>query len=141
MNGAAAAIGSSSSPSSSSSSVAVGGGQQRQAEKRVQNGSSRPRPADAAGPPKNAASAAPPPPPSYPLIPEGWKPTRDLRSRLPRPLRRWTGYRDPDSKPPYACLPIPPFTWLAKLPLQYETWILSTGGLQAGRPTPSGGYL
>lgn len=61
------------------------------------------------------------------MIPESWKPTKDIRARLPRSLRRWTGYRDPESKPPYPCLPIPPFTWLAKLPLQYETWILSTG--------------
>lgn len=54
-------------------------------------------------------------------------PTRDLRTRLPVWLQRWTGYRDPDEKPPHACLPIPPFTWLAKLPLKYETWALSTG--------------
>jgi Na+/H+ antiporter NhaD/arsenite permease-like protein len=29
-------------------------------------------------------------------------------------------------------LPFPPFTWLAKLPLKYETWILSTIGAFVG---------
>jgi hypothetical protein len=69
---------------------------------------------------------------SAPVSPvDRWKPRRDVRTRLPRWMRRWTGYRDPDAKPPYDCLPIPPFTWLAKLPLKYETWILSTGASTA----------
>lgn len=77
--------------------------------------------------PPSSNPSPPPPPPTYAIIPENWKPTKDVRARLPLSLQRWTGYRDPSSKPPHACLPIPPFTWLARLPLQYETWILSTG--------------
>lgn len=108
----------------SSASSAVNGGHGPEKRKQQQQQS---RKGDGNGATHPPAPAPPPPPPSYPLIPEGWKPTKDVRARLPRPLRRWTGYRDPDSKPPYRALPVPPFTWLARLPLQYETWILSTG--------------
>ena len=62
-----------------------------------------------------------------------YKVAQDFRKKLPGFLRRWTGYRPPeDAKPPHKPLPFPPFTWLAKLPLKYETWILSTIGAFVG---------
>lgn len=62
-----------------------------------------------------------------------YKVAQDFRKKLPSFLRRWTGYRPPeDAKPPHKPLAFPPFTWLAKLPLKYETWILSTIGAFVG---------
>jgi hypothetical protein len=60
------------------------------------------------------------------------KVSQDVRARLPAILQRFSGYRDPSTSAPYSPLPFPPFTWLARLPLQYETWILSTIGSFGG---------
>lgn len=57
---------------------------------------------------------------------------QDVREKFPHWMRRWTGWRPPGEKPPHKPLPIPPFTWLAKLPLKYETWILSCVGSFGG---------
>lgn len=57
---------------------------------------------------------------------------RDIRSRLPPFLRRFTGWREPGSKPPFEPLPFPPFTWLKKIPMQYEVWLLSFIGAFVG---------
>jgi hypothetical protein len=57
---------------------------------------------------------------------------RDHRSRLPPIISRFTGYRPPDATPPYDPLPFPPFTWLAKLPLHYEIWLLGWIGAFGG---------
>ena len=57
---------------------------------------------------------------------------RDVRTRLPSFLQRFTGYRSPSHNPPYAPLPFPPFSWLRHIPLKYEVWLLSTlGGIVA----------
>ena len=58
----------------------------------------------------------------------GWVVKRDIRTRLPRPLQRFTGYRDPSQSPPYRPLPFPPFSYLSLIPLKYETYFLSTLG-------------
>ncbi|KAJ9211105.1 hypothetical protein DTO166G4_7242 [Paecilomyces variotii] len=57
---------------------------------------------------------------------------RDWREKLPRSVSRFTGYRPLDENPPYPPLPFPPFTWLAKLPLCYETWLLAWIGAFIG---------
>ncbi|KAL1855608.1 hypothetical protein Plec18167_004053 [Paecilomyces lecythidis] len=57
---------------------------------------------------------------------------RDWREKLPRNISRFTGYRPLDENPPYPPLPFPPFTWLAKLPLRYETWLLAWIGAFIG---------
>jgi hypothetical protein len=57
---------------------------------------------------------------------------KDVRTRLPGFLQRFTGYRNPALKPPYEPLPFPPFSWLKHIPLKYEVWLLSTiGGIVA----------
>lgn len=48
---------------------------------------------------------------------------QDYRARLPPIISRFTGYRAPGTKSPYEPVPIPPFTWLHKIPLRYETWL------------------
>lgn len=63
---------------------------------------------------------------------DGWKVSEDVRARLPALLRRFSGYRDPKSGPPYEPLPFPPFSWLKYLSLKHETWILSTIGSFVG---------
>ncbi|GAB1192798.1 hypothetical protein APSETT444_001995 [Aspergillus pseudonomiae] len=57
---------------------------------------------------------------------------RDYRSDLPPSLFRFTGYRPPDEGPPYDPLPIPPFIWLPKIPLKYETWLFAWIGSFGG---------
>ncbi|KAE8422304.1 HPP family-domain-containing protein [Aspergillus pseudocaelatus] len=57
---------------------------------------------------------------------------RDYRSDLPPSLLRFTGYRPPDAGPPYDPLPIPPFIWLHKIPLKYETWLFAWIGAFGG---------
>ena len=57
-----------------------------------------------------------------------WRARRDIRTRLPRPLQRFTGYRDPSHSPPYPPLPFPPFSYLSLIPIKYETYLLSTLG-------------
>ncbi|OGM51050.1 CBS domain-containing membrane protein [Aspergillus bombycis] len=57
---------------------------------------------------------------------------RDYRSDLPPSLSRFTGYRPPDEGPPYDPLPIPPFIWLPKVPLKYETWLFAWIGAFGG---------
>ncbi|KAI9811876.1 MAG: hypothetical protein M1827_005227 [Pycnora praestabilis] len=52
----------------------------------------------------------------------------DYRGRLSIHISRFLGYRPPGSEPPYDPLPIPPFTWLHKLPLRYEVWIFAWVG-------------
>lgn len=49
---------------------------------------------------------------------------KDYRTSLPLILTRFIGYRPPGREAPFDPVPIPPFTWLAKLPLRYEVWIL-----------------
>jgi hypothetical protein len=58
----------------------------------------------------------------------GWAVRRDIRTRLPRPIQRFTGYRDPSQSPPYHPLPFPPFSYLSLIPIKYETYLLSTLG-------------
>lgn len=58
-----------------------------------------------------------------------FKVSKDVRARLPSAIARFAGWRDPaKGGPPYTVLPIPPFSWLKRLPLKYETWLLSTVG-------------
>ena len=77
-----------------------------------------------------------PPPPRRSYIQRVTSPfllTRDYRASLPPILSRFTGYKQPGSKAPYETLPFPPFTWLTRIPLQYEVylfgWIGSFGGI------------
>ena len=49
----------------------------------------------------------------------------DYRGRLHPQVSRFLGYRHPDAVPPYEPLPIPPFTWLKKIPLRYEVWLFA----------------
>ena len=64
---------------------------------------------------------------------EHWRLGEDYRARLPGHLSRFTGYKPPDTKPPYDSLPFPPFSWLKHIPLKLEvaifTWIGSFGGI------------
>lgn len=57
----------------------------------------------------------------------------DYRSRLPNCLSRFTGYKPPNTQPPYDPLHFPPFSWLKYIPLKWEicifTWIGSFGGI------------
>lgn len=57
---------------------------------------------------------------------------KDYRSHLPLIISRFTGYRPPEATAPYPPLPFPPFTWLAKLPLKYEIWLLAWIGAFGG---------
>lgn len=57
---------------------------------------------------------------------------RDYRSQLPEILSRFTGYRTLDTSPPYSPLPFPPFCWLTKIPLKYETWLFAWIGAFGG---------
>lgn len=57
---------------------------------------------------------------------------QDHRARLPAYLSRFTGYRAPGKTAPYDPLPFPPFTWMAKLPLQYEIWLTAWIGAFIG---------
>lgn len=92
----------------------------------------RPRTAAPARLDQSAARSAPSQT-QAPAVRPRYKVAQDCRKKLPSFLRRWTGYRPPDdAKPPHKPLPFPPFTWLAKLPLKYETWILSTIGAFVG---------
>lgn len=95
----------------------------------------------AASPPEKQAASAPPtaqaPNPaksksSLDRMNDSVKVSQDIRKGFPTWLRRWTGWRPEGEKPPHKPLPIPPFTWLAKLPLKYETWILSCIGSFGG---------
>lgn len=57
---------------------------------------------------------------------------RDYRSQLPETISRFTGYRAPGASPPYSPLPFPPFSWLTKIPLKYETWLFAWIGAFGG---------
>ncbi|TXT10889.1 hypothetical protein VHUM_01640 [Vanrija humicola] len=63
---------------------------------------------------------------------------RDPRTYLPPCLRRFLGYREPDptsdgdDELAPAPLPFPPFRWLARIPLEYEVWVLSFVGSLVG---------
>lgn len=57
---------------------------------------------------------------------------RDYRSQMPEILSRFTGYRTPEASPPYNPLPFPPFSWLTKIPLKYETWLFAWIGAFGG---------
>lgn len=57
---------------------------------------------------------------------------RDYRKQLPEVISRFTGYRTPAASPPYAPLPFPPFSWLMKVPLKYETWLFAWIGAFGG---------
>lgn len=57
---------------------------------------------------------------------------RDYRSQLPDIISRFTGYRAPETSPPYSPLPFPPFSWLTKIPLKYETWLFAWIGAFGG---------
>ena len=57
---------------------------------------------------------------------------QDHRGRLPYVVSRFLGYRPPGAEPPYDPIPIPPFTWLHKLPLRYEVWIFAWIGAFGG---------
>ena len=48
---------------------------------------------------------------------------KDYRADMPLMISRFTGYRPPGAVAPYEPIPIPPFTWLTKIPLQHEVWI------------------
>ena len=54
-----------------------------------------------------------------------WKVSRDVRTRLPPILRRFSGYRDPQLQPPFPPISFPPFSWLCHVSLKHETWLLS----------------
>lgn len=57
---------------------------------------------------------------------------QDYRALLPPIISRFTGYRPPGTSAPYEPIPIPPFTWLAKLPLQIEIWLTAWIGAFGG---------
>lgn len=61
-----------------------------------------------------------------------WKVSRDIRTRLPPILQRFSGYRDPQLQPPFPPIPFPPFSWLRYLSLKHETWLLSFIGSLVG---------
>lgn len=54
----------------------------------------------------------------------------DYRARLPSFISRFTGYRPPNTKPPYE--PIPPLKWLTSIPLKYEVWATGWFGSLVG---------
>lgn len=56
----------------------------------------------------------------------------DYRSRLPKTVSRFLGYRSSGAKAPYDPLPFPPFTWLHKIPIKYEIWIFAWIGAFGG---------
>lgn len=66
------------------------------------------------------------------LRPEGFRVSQDYRGRLPSYVSRFLGYRPPGAEPPYEPLPFPPFTWLNRIPLQYEVWIFGWIGAFGG---------
>lgn len=103
------------SPSSTTTALANGNG------KAVLNGAQRPAPPQS--PPKPA-----PPAPNH----ARWTWHRDVREYLPTPIHRFLGYRPPGAKAPFPPLPFPPFTWIARLPLKYEVWLLSFVGSFVG---------
>ena len=57
---------------------------------------------------------------------------RDYRSQVPPIISRFTGYRPPETGPPYEPLPIPPFTWLKKVPMKFEVWLFAWIGAFIG---------
>jgi hypothetical protein len=63
---------------------------------------------------------------------KNYKVSRDVRTRLPSWLQRFSGYRDPRLEPPYDPLPFPPFSWLRHISLKHETWLLSVLGSFVG---------
>lgn len=56
----------------------------------------------------------------------------DYRSRLPEYVLCFTGYRPLGANPPYAPLPIPPFSWLTRIPMKYEIWLFAWIGAFGG---------
>ena len=56
----------------------------------------------------------------------------DHRSRLHPLVSRFLGYRRPGSQSPYDPLPFPPFKWLSKIPLRYESWVSAWIGTLGG---------
>ena len=69
---------------------------------------------------------------SWRSLPSRLKLRRDYRSHLPQVISRFTGYRPPERSPPYEPLPLPPFTWLKKAPLEYEIWLFAWVGAFGG---------
>lgn len=69
---------------------------------------------------------------SPPSTKRDWKVSRDIRTRLPQILQRFSGYRDPHLQPPFPPIPFPPFSWLRYLSLKHETWLLSFIGSLVG---------
>lgn len=55
---------------------------------------------------------------------------QDYRAQLPSFISRFTGYRPPNTKPPYE--PIPPLKWLTSIPLKYEVWATGWFGSLVG---------
>ncbi|CAK9784040.1 hypothetical protein CC85DRAFT_281934 [Cutaneotrichosporon oleaginosum] len=82
----------------------------------------------------HAPAPAPAPPAPAPAKPNHARLTwhRDVREYLPSILRRFLGYREAGTKAPFAPLPFPPFSWIARLPLKYEVWLLSFVGSFVG---------
>ncbi|WWC65409.1 uncharacterized protein I303_108027 [Kwoniella dejecticola CBS 10117] len=58
--------------------------------------------------------------------------TTEFRARIPIWISRFTGYRPPSQNPPYEPIPIPPFSWLKRIPLKYEIWLFSFIGCLVG---------
>lgn len=75
---------------------------------------------------RGSIASSPSPKPS--LKERDWKVSRDVRSRLPPILQRFSGYRDPQLQPPFPPISFPPFSWLRYLSLKHETWLLSCIG-------------
>ena len=59
-------------------------------------------------------------------------PPDDIRYYLPTLVGRFVGYRTPGQKPPFEPFPLPPFSWLNKIPLKYENYLWSTIGSFVG---------
>lgn len=59
-------------------------------------------------------------------------PPEDIRYYLPTLVGRFVGYRPPGRKPPFTPFPLPPFSWLSKIPLKYENYLWSTVGSFVG---------
>lgn len=49
----------------------------------------------------------------------------DYRGKLPGWISRFLGYRVPGAVPPFDPPQVPPFIWLAKIPLHVEVWIFA----------------